>query len=169
MIEGIKLIKSHLLRWLFLVLRKSSKTSNFLGDLKFEIGEQYEKYEFDLEEKGCRANAGITYDLYKYIKNDFSSLFELEITRGVFLLFNADILSAVFYRFQGNQFYKILDTINRKLPINNQMMINPFINDQRAIWRYLNIVIELRVKKDGNTGLALMSKDFSNHLYLGQT
>ena len=126
--------------------------------LKFEIGEQYENYEFDLKSKGEKTVNGICYDIYLYGKDDFKTLFDLPISRGILLLFNADILSAVYYRFKGNHFKYLLKQLNKGLPHNNKMEIDPFRVYRATCNLDSNTVLELLVKKDGNTGIAMKKK-----------
>lgn len=126
--------------------------------LKFEIGEQYENYEFDLKSKGDKTVNDICYEIYLYEKRDFKMLFNLPISRGILLLFNADILSAVYYRFEGNHFEYLLKQLNKRLPHNNKMEIDPFRVYRATCNLDSNIVLELLVKKDGNTGIAMKKK-----------
>ncbi len=151
---------SHLIRWLFLVKSIFRSEKNLFKLLRFTIGEQYESYEFVLKPKGEKKINGICYEIYLYEKGDFNILFNLSISRGILLLFNADILSAVYYRFKGNHFEYLLKQLNKGLPHNNKMEIDPF-RVYRAICNLdSNIVLELLVKKDGNTGIALKKAHF---------
>ncbi|MDB0603066.1 hypothetical protein PL373_18430 [Tenacibaculum maritimum] len=148
-------IKSHLKRWLFLVTGIFRSEKRLLKQLRFTIGEQYENYEFVLNSKGEKTINGICYEIYLYEKGDFKTLFDLPISRGIVLLFNADILSAVYYRFQGNHFEYLLNEINSYLPKNRRMVIDPFVAYRATCNLDSNTVLELLVKKDGNTGIAL--------------
>lgn len=149
---------SHLKRWLFLVTGIFRSEKNLLKQLRFTIGEQYENYEFVLKSKGEKTIKGICYEIYLYEKDDFKMLFDLPISRGILLLFNADILSAVYYRFQGNHFEYLLKQINNYLPKNSKMIIDPFIAYRATCNLDSNTVLELLVKKDGNTGIGLKNK-----------
>ncbi|CAA0239742.1 hypothetical protein [Tenacibaculum maritimum] len=149
---------SHLIRWLFLITGIFRSEKKILKLLKFTIGEQYENYEFVLKSKGDKTVNEICYEIYLYEKDDFKTLFDLPITRGILLLFNADILSAVYYRFKGNHFEYLLKQINKRLPSNTKMVIDPFVAYRATYHLDSNIVLELLVKKDGNTGIALKKK-----------
>ena len=129
--------------------------------LKFTIGEQYENYEFVLKSLGEKTVNKICYEIYLYEKDDFKTLFDLPISKGILLLFNADILSAVYYRFQGNHFEYLLKQLNKKLPHNNKMVIDPFVAYRATCNLDSNTVLELLVKKDGNTGMALKANSMS--------
>ncbi|WP_159244375.1 hypothetical protein [Tenacibaculum maritimum] len=67
-------------------------------------------------------------------------------------------MSAVYYRFQGNHFEYLLNQINKKLPSNNKMVIDPFRAYRATCNLDSNTFLELLVKKDGNTGIALKKK-----------
>lgn len=153
MLKGI--FKSHLIRWLFLVTGIFRSEKKLLKLLRFTIGEQYENYEFDLKSKGEKTVNEICYDIYLYDKGDFKTLFDLPTSRGILLLFNADILSAVYYRFKGNHFEYLLKQLNKQLPSKNKMVIDPFRAYRATCNLDSNTVLELLVKKDGNTGIAL--------------
>ncbi len=58
--------------------------------IPFQIGMQYENWEFDLEP----ISSSRTYDKYQYIKNDITILFDIEI-QHIYLYFNLDILNLV--------------------------------------------------------------------------
>ena len=152
---------SHLKRWLFLVTDIFRSKKRLLKQLRFTIGEQYENYEFDLKSKGEKIINDICYEIYLYEKDDFKMLFDLPISRGILLLFNADILSAVYYRFQGNHFEYLLKQTNKRLPSNNKMVIDPFVAYRATCNLDSNTILELLVKKDGNTGMALKANSMS--------
>lgn len=154
----LKNIISHLKRWLFSILSFTPGEELLLQQFRFTIGEHYEDYEFDLEVKDSVVVNDIMHDSYKYIKDDFSTLFGLEISRGIILLFNFDILTAVYYRFHGDRFDYLIETISRFLPRGQQFTIDPFVPFKRATLDLGNdICIDLQVRKDGNTGLSLKS------------
>lgn len=153
--KSIHKYKSHLKRWLFLVTGIFGSKKKLLKLLYFTIGEQYENYEFVLKSLGDKTVNKICYEIYLYEKGDFKTLFDLTISRGILLLFNADILSAVYYRFQGNHFEYLLNVINSYLPKNKRMAIDPFRTYRATCNLDANTVLELLVKKDGNTGIAL--------------
>lgn len=153
-----EIFNSHLKRWLFLVTGIFRSEKNLLKTLRFTIGEQYENHEFVLSSKGEKTVNKICYEIYLYEKDDFKTLFDLPISRGIVLLFNADILSAVYYRFQGNHFEYLLKQINKRLSSKNKMVIDPFVAYRATCHLNSNTVLELLVKKDGNTGIAMKKK-----------
>ena len=55
-------------------------------------------------------------------------------------------------------FEYLLKQINKKLPSNNKMVIDPFVAYRATCHLDSNIVLELIVKKNGNTGIALKMK-----------
>lgn len=108
--------KSHLISWLFSVIRnKPRDEKELLKELRFTIGEQYENYEFGLKSYGSETINGLTYEVYLYDKDDFKTLFGIPIDKGIWLYFNADVLSCVEYRFDGNHFDYLLNEINNSL------------------------------------------------------
>jgi len=155
---------SHLKRWLFLVTGVFRSEKRLLKQLRFTIGEQYENYEFVLSSKGEKTVNGICYEIYLYEKGDFKTLFDLPISRGIVLLFNADILSAVYYRFKGNHFEYLLNEINSYLPKNRRMVIDPFVAYRATCNLDTNTILELLVKKDGNTGISIKTPKYHNSL-----
>ncbi|UMB52617.1 hypothetical protein MKD41_09735 [Lutibacter sp. A64] len=72
--------------------------------LPFQIGEQYENWEFELEILPDRING---YDSYKYIGNEFK-FFLNYLPDETELIFNLDILECVLFVFKNRdkQFYK---------------------------------------------------------------
>ena len=156
---------SHLKRWLFLVTGIFKSEKNLLKQLRFTIGEQYENYEFDLKSKGEKTVNGICYEIYLYEKGDFKTLFGLPISRGIVLLFNADILSAVYYRFKGNHFKYLLKQLNKQLPSKNKMVIDPFVAYRATCNLDTNTILELLVKKDGNTGISIKTPKYHQSLF----
>lgn len=160
-----EIFKSHLKRWLFLVTGIFRSEKNLLKQLRFTIGEQYENYEFDLKSKGEKTVNGICYEIYLYEKGDFKTLFGLPISRGIVLLFNADILSAVYYKFKGNHFKYLLKQLNKQLPSKNKMVIDPFVAYRATCNLDTNTILELLVKKDGNTGISIKTPKYHQSLF----
>lgn len=66
---------------------------------QFIIGSQYEDYEFELYFKEIEIKNNLEYLIYRYKKNEKHFLNNIEITRGVFLSFNGDILMEVILLF----------------------------------------------------------------------
>lgn len=57
--------------------------------IKFQIGMQYENWEFDLEPIDLDIKKD--YDKYRYFKNDITEVFGVEVV-DIFLYFNLDVL-----------------------------------------------------------------------------
>lgn len=108
-------------------LPPSSKIEYLLKTLRFKINEPFDKYEFDLEYIRIQHLDGLEYSAYKYIKPDFNYFLNVEIKRDIVLLFNADVLSAVYYRFGGNHYEYFLRKINK---YTNDTMSSFFGNDK---------------------------------------
>lgn len=167
-IMSLKKLTKPLKRWLFLLLSKNKIPTNTIEDLqktlKFEIGEQYEKYEFHLKfikhiKSGIKK---ITYEMYLYEKEDFIELWGLPISRGIVLLYNADILEAVFYRFSGDKFDYLLSKIKSHSPSEKKILLeqSPYLQKARCEISE-NAILELRTNKGGNTVLCLKSLTYS--------
>ena len=75
--------------------------------LPFQIGEQYEKWEFDLEVLQDRING---YDSYKYIGIEFNSFLNY-LPDETELIFNLDVLECVLFIFKNKNehFYEIIE------------------------------------------------------------
>lgn len=67
-------------------------------ELKFKIGEQYGKHEFELDWVTSVLDNNLRYEVYKYIGKDKTSVFNFEIHR-ILLAYNCDFLAGVFYIF----------------------------------------------------------------------
>lgn len=63
-------------------------------ELRFEIGEQFELNEFNVETLKTEHINGIDYDVYRYIKGDYNQLFDMEISE-ILLFYNADVLCGI--------------------------------------------------------------------------
>lgn len=137
--------------------------------LRFEILSQYEEYEFSLESKNQVKVANFIYDLYSYSDTDFKTLFDIELKRGIYLLFNADILTAVFYRFEGDCFFKLLEAIDNCLPAEEKMKRHKWALHfcvKRAIYKLSKneVLYLLSDKKNNITGLGFYTTDFYKNL-----
>jgi hypothetical protein len=73
--------------------------------IPFQIGMQYENWEFDLEPIETKM-----YDKYKYIKNDIEHLFSLDV-KYIYLYFDLEILFKVEIGFKSENPPKQLITI----------------------------------------------------------
>lgn len=63
-------------------------------ELRFEIGEQFELNEFNVETLKTEHINGIDYEVYKYLKRDYNQLFDMNISE-ILLFYNADILCKI--------------------------------------------------------------------------
>lgn len=148
------------------------KVNNDLRDLlRFKIGEQYEKYEFDLEPIDRLKVEKHVYDRYKYCGNDLKTLFGEEIDRDIHLLFNADVLCAVFYRFSNQLFFKLVSAIEGHLPTNHIMIRKGVVfNDSILIAKHSlseNEIIHIKSDVKANiTGLGFLNNQFYDNLNL---
>ncbi len=70
--------------------------------IPFQIGEQYENWEFDLEP----VKTSKTYDKYRYIKTDQKELLNVPV-KQILLTFNLDILFQVEYYFEVKYFQQL--------------------------------------------------------------
>lgn len=70
-------------------------------ELKFRIGEQYEKYEFELDWVTSVLDNNLRYEVYTYTGKDKSSIFNFEINK-ILLAYNCDFLAGLFYIFKSS-------------------------------------------------------------------
>ncbi len=85
------------IRWLFSFITTSSSsttTQEFLNELGFTLGEQFEKHEFDVEFIDLLVLDGIEYSAYKYLKAKDRRPFNLKVEE-ITLYYNCDILMAL--------------------------------------------------------------------------
>jgi hypothetical protein len=82
-------------------------------ELKFRIGEQYEKYEFELDWVTSMIDNNLRYEVYRYIGKDKSSIFNFEIDK-ILLAYNCDFLAGVFYFIKGECYFRILSEIQKE-------------------------------------------------------
>lgn len=152
----IRYYKSHLIRWLFSIIGLKPKgTKQLLKELKFTIGEQYENYEFELENRGSKTVNGLTYEIYLYTKGTSQILFGLPV-KSIYLYFNGDILSCVEYEFKGNQVVYLKRKINKYLP-KSEMAKNNFLRKEYQV-QLLDLIINLEFVIDNITKLYLSQK-----------
>ncbi|MFV8324693.1 hypothetical protein [Flavobacterium sp. ZS1P14] len=79
-------------------------------ELKFKIGEQYGKYEFELDWVTTVLDKNLRYEVYQYIGKDKISIFDCEINK-ILLAYNCDFLAGVFYFIKGDCYLKFLAEI----------------------------------------------------------
>lgn len=80
---------------------------------QFTIGEQYDNYEFDITFIKIIIENNIEYVVYHYKKEEKHFLFNIKITGGVFLWFNADILMKVEYVLTRREYEYIRIIVNK--------------------------------------------------------
>jgi hypothetical protein len=64
--------------------------------IKFKIGEQYEKHEFDLEWVETIFNNNLRYEIYQYIGSNTVTILNFKVQKTL-LAYNCDFLSGVLY------------------------------------------------------------------------
>jgi hypothetical protein len=81
--------------------------------IPFQIGEQYENWEFDLEP--VILDLKKSYDKYRYFKNDITEILEVEV-QDIFLYFSLDMLFRVEVVYTVSnplkEYYKLVTKIN---------------------------------------------------------
>lgn len=82
-------------------------------ELKFRIGEQYGKYEFELDWVTSVMDNNLRYEVYKYIGKDKSSIFNFELHK-ILLAYNCDFLAGIFYFVKGDCYFRILSEIQKE-------------------------------------------------------
>ena len=82
-------------------------------ELKFRIGEQYEKYEFELDWVTSVLDNNLRYEVYRYIGKDKTSMFNFEIHK-ILLAYNCDFLAGVFYFIRGDCCFRMLSEIQNE-------------------------------------------------------
>jgi hypothetical protein len=70
-------------------------------ELKFRIGEQYGKYEFELDWVTSVLDNNLRYEVYKYIGKDKNSVFNFEIHK-ILMAYNCDFLASFYYIFKSS-------------------------------------------------------------------
>lgn len=64
--------------------------------IKFKIGEQYEKYEFDLDRVETIFENNLRYEVCQYIVNNKITIFGFKVQKTL-LAYNCDFLAGVIY------------------------------------------------------------------------
>jgi hypothetical protein len=121
-------------------------------ELKFRIGEQYGKYEFELDWVTSVIDNNLRYEVYRYIGKDKSSIFNFKIHK-VLLAYNCDFLAGVFYFIKGNSYFRILSEIQKEtfctsrifnlIEINENIITIIVMKKKNKTNILINIVIEL--------------------------
>jgi hypothetical protein len=65
-------------------------------EIKFRIGEQYGKHEFELDWVTSVLDNNLRYEVYRYIGKDKTNVFNFEIHK-ILLAYNCDFLAGLFY------------------------------------------------------------------------
>lgn len=113
-------------------------TKRLQKELKFSIGEQYGKHEFELDWLKSILDNNLRYEVYQYIGNDKRTIFDLEVHR-ILLAYNCDFLSGVFYFVKGDNYFKILSEIHVKSSCTRKRSIDSIqISDSNSLLYYTN-------------------------------
>lgn len=92
-------------------------------ELKFKIGEQYGKHEFDLDWVKSVMNNNLKYEVYKYTGKDKISIFDCKIDK-ILLAYNCDFLAGIFYFTRRNCYLKLLSEIQIESSYTSNRIIN---------------------------------------------
>lgn len=92
-------------------------------ELKFKIGEEYGKYEFELDWLKSVLDDNLRYEVYQYIGNDKRTIFDFEVHR-ILLAYNCDFLCGIFYFVKGDCYFRILSEVQSKFSHTRKIKIN---------------------------------------------
>ncbi len=82
--------------------------------IKFKIGEQYEKNEFDLDWVETIFENNLRYEVYEYIGNNKITIFRFEIQKTL-LTYNCDFLAGIFYFIEFSKYPDLIEKLNLKI------------------------------------------------------
>ncbi len=82
--------------------------------IKFKIGEQYEKHEFDLDWVETIFKNNLRYEVYQYIGNNKITIFGFEIQKTL-LAYNCDFLAGIFYFIESDKYPDLIEKLNLKI------------------------------------------------------
>ena len=82
--------------------------------IKFKIGEQYEKHEFDLDWVETIFEEHLRYEVYQYIGKGKITLFSFEVQKTL-LAYNCDFLSGIFYFLDSDKYPDLIEKPNLKI------------------------------------------------------
>lgn len=82
-------------------------------EFKFKLGEQYGKYEFELDWVTSVLDNNLRYEVYRYTGKDKITIFDCEVQK-VLLAYNCDFLAGVFYFIKGECYFRILSQIQKE-------------------------------------------------------
>ncbi len=109
--------------------------------IKFKIGEQYEKHEFELDWVKSVLDGNLRYEVYQYIGKDKIIIFGF-LVHKTFLAYNCDFLASAFYFIESDSFLKKASGIQPKFSDTRMRRINVVKLDEQ-IW-----MIYVLVKKN---------------------
>ncbi len=82
--------------------------------IKFKIGEQYEKHEFDLDWLKTIFENNLRYEVYQYIGNNKITIFGFEVQKTL-MAYNCDFLSGIFYIIEFDKYPDLIEKLNLKI------------------------------------------------------
>ncbi len=82
--------------------------------IKFKIGEQYEKHEFDLDWVETIFENNLRYEVYQYIGNNKITIFGLEVQKTL-LAYNCDFLAGIFYFIEFDKYPDLIEKLILKI------------------------------------------------------
>ncbi len=82
--------------------------------IKFKIGEQYEKHEFDLDSEETIFENNLRYEVYQYIGNNKITIFGFEVQKTL-LAYNCDFLAGIFYFIDFDKYPNFIEKLNLKI------------------------------------------------------
>ncbi|WP_094134537.1 hypothetical protein [Flavobacterium psychrophilum] len=82
--------------------------------IKFKIGEQYEKHEFDLDWVETIFENHLRYEVYQYIGNNKITIFGFEVQKTL-LAYNCDFLAGIFYFIEFDKYPDLIEKLNLKI------------------------------------------------------
>ena len=118
-------------------------------ELRFKIGEQYELNEFNLKSIDSTFENSIEYENYEYIKGDFKTLFDVNLSKNVILQYNADILSGLIYRLDLKDLDSLIEKLNEYLSFDRKLDTQKHVSGQViTVFSFQEISLTLDVEKD---------------------
>lgn len=82
--------------------------------IKFKIGKQYEKHEFDLDRVETIFENNLRYEVYRYIGNNKITIFGFEVQKTL-LAYNCDFLADIFYFIEFDKYPDLIEKLNLKI------------------------------------------------------
>ncbi|MCB6062376.1 hypothetical protein LVDJXP189_1400012 [Flavobacterium psychrophilum] len=82
--------------------------------IKFKIGEQYEKHEFDLDWVETIFENNLRYEVYQYIGKRKITIFGFEVQKTL-LAYNCDFLAGIFYFIEFDKYPDLIEELNLKI------------------------------------------------------